>query len=73
MANNKDRDELEKVAPTPGDDHREAHSLEDAVDSRGTLEGYFAMNNIRDEEERQALELEAKQKKTQQKQDDSGE
>ena len=40
-----------------------ARSLEDAVDSHETLEGYFAMNNIRDPEMKKALALEEATKK----------
>ena len=40
-----------------------AGSLEDAVDSHGSLEGYFAMNNVRDPETKKALELEREAKK----------
>ncbi len=46
----------------PHQAEHEARSLEDAVDSNATLEGYFAMNNVRDGEEREALELEKKPK-----------
>jgi hypothetical protein len=63
MATEDEREKLEKMAPSPGEEEQEAHSLEDAVDSHGTLEGYFAMNNIRDDIEAEALELEKQGKR----------
>jgi hypothetical protein len=62
MPTQKDHDEPENLVESPHQAEHEARSLEDAVDSNATLEGYFAMNNIRDEEERKALELEKKPK-----------
>ena len=63
MQNQKDHDKPENLVESPHQEEREARSLEDAVDSHGTLEGYFAMNNIRDDEEREAMALEEKGKK----------
>ena len=69
MENQKDHDKPENLVQSPHQEEHEARSLEDAVDSNGTLEGYFAMNNIRDDEEREALALEEKQKKEDPKED----
>ena len=63
METQKDHDKPENLVESPGQEEKEAHSLEDAVDSHGTLEGYFAMNNIRDDEEQEALALEEKGKR----------
>ena len=63
MQNQKDHDKPENLVESPHQEEREARSLEDAVDSHGTLEGYFAMNNIRDDGEREAMALEEKGKK----------
>jgi hypothetical protein len=62
MPNQEEHDKPENVVQSPGQEEREARSLEDAVDSNGTLEGFYAMNNIRDEEEREALDLEKKKR-----------
>jgi len=61
MQGQKEHDKPENLVESPHQAEHEARSLEDAVDSHATLEGYFAMNNIRDDEEREALELEKKQ------------
>ncbi|MBV8867660.1 MAG: hypothetical protein JO210_19835 [Acidobacteriaceae bacterium] len=61
MQGQKEHDKPENLVERPHQAEHEARSLEDAVDSNATLEGYFAMNNIRDDEEREALELEKKQ------------
>ena len=62
MPKQEDHDKPENLVESSGQEEQEARSLEDAVDSHGTLEGYYAMNNIRDEEEREALELEKKKR-----------
>jgi hypothetical protein len=71
MASQKEHDKPENLVESPHQAEHEARSLEDAVDSQGTLEGYFAMNNIRDEEEQEALALEEKQKRERAKNDQS--
>ena len=63
MPDQKEHEKPENLVESPHQEEQEARSLEDAVDSRGTLEGYYAMNNIRDEEEREALALEEKAKR----------
>lgn len=60
MPNQEEHDRPENLVEQPHQAEHEARSLEDAVDSNGTLEGYFAMNNIRDPEQREAMELEKK-------------
>ena len=61
MQGQKEHDKPENLVESPHQAEHEARSLEDAVDSNATLEGFFAMNNIRDDEEREAMELEEKQ------------
>ena len=63
MPSQKDHDKPENLVESPHQAEHEARSLEDAVDSNATLEGYFAMNNVRDDEQREALELEEKSNK----------
>ena len=58
MPNQEEHEKPENLVESPHQAEHEARSLEDAVDSNATLEGYFAMNNIRDDVEREALELE---------------
>ena len=56
----------EDLVEAPGEAERAARSLEDAVDSHATLDGYYAMNNARpeqaspgaEEDERQAEDRE---------------
>jgi hypothetical protein len=57
-----EHDEPENLVESPGEAERAARSLEDEVDSNATLEGYFAMNNVRDPEVQEALDLEKKKK-----------
>lgn len=63
MPNQKEHDKAENLVESPHQAEHEARSLDDAVASNETLEGYFAMNNIRDGEELKALALEEKGKK----------
>jgi len=60
MSGQKEHDKPENLVESPHQAEREARTLEDEVDSNATLEGYFAMNNVRDGEEKQALALEEK-------------
>ncbi len=60
MSGQKEHDKPENLVESPHQAEHEAHTLEDEVDSNATLEGYFAMNNIRDGEEKEALALEEK-------------
>ncbi|HEY7209687.1 MAG TPA: hypothetical protein VH477_05390 [Bryobacteraceae bacterium] len=66
MPEPKEHEKPENLVESPHQEEQAARSLEDAVDSHGTLEGYYAMNNIRDEEEREALALEKKAKRAEQ-------
>ena len=61
MENQKDHDKPENLVESPHQAEKEARSLEDAVDSDHSLEGYFAMNNVRDGEELEAEKLKKEQ------------
>lgn len=56
MSSHKEHDKSENQVESPKEAEHSARSLEDAVDSNATLEGYYAMNNTRPSEE---LEKEA--------------
>ncbi|HEX4169392.1 MAG TPA: hypothetical protein VHZ55_28355 [Bryobacteraceae bacterium] len=71
MKNQKDHDKPENLVESPHQEETEARSLEDAVDSHQSLEGYFAMNNIRDEEEVEAEKLKQQQDSERAKQQSS--
>jgi hypothetical protein len=59
MPAQEEHDKPENLVESPNQAEHEARTLEDAVDSNATLEGYFAMNNIKpDKEEREELERE---------------
>lgn len=59
MPNPEEHDKPENLVESPGEAERSARSLEDEVDSHHTLEGYFALNNIKDREEIERLKKEA--------------
>lgn len=59
MPTQEEHDKPENLVEAPGEAERSARSLEDAVDSHGTLDGYFAMNNIKDPKEIERLKKEA--------------
>ena len=62
MPGQEEHDKPENLVESPDEAEHSARSLEDAVDSNATLEGYFAMNNIRDGEELEAEALEKKKR-----------
>ena len=45
MSDQKEFERLKNMVPTDAEERNAARSLEDAVDSRHTLEGFEAMNN----------------------------
>lgn len=45
MPKQEEHERPEDMVESPGLEEQAARSLEDAVDSHGTLEGYYAMNN----------------------------
>ena len=65
MESQKDHDKPENLVENPHQAEHEARSLEDMVDSNNSLEGYFAMNNVRDGEEKEAEKLREEQVKRQ--------
>lgn len=62
MPRQEEHDKPENLVESPHQAEHESRSLEDTVDSNQTLEGFFAMNNIRDGEEQRALDLEKEKK-----------
>jgi len=59
MPEQEEHDKPENLVEQPHQAEHEARTLEDAVDSNATLEGYFAMNDIKpDKEEQEELERE---------------
>lgn len=56
MPSQEEHDKPENLVESPGKKTQTAHSLREAADSNATLEGYFAMNNVRNPEQ---LEKEA--------------
>ena len=56
MPTQEEHDKPENLVESPHEAEHSAHSLEDAVDSNATLQGFYAMNNLRPSEE---LEKEA--------------
>ena len=61
MPTQEEHDQPENLVEAPGEAERSARSLEDALDSHATLDGYFAMNNIKDPNEIERLKREAQQ------------
>ncbi len=51
MPTQEEHDKPENLVESPHEAEHSAHSLEDAVDSNATLQGYYAMNNIKPPEE----------------------
>lgn len=58
MPPQEEHERIEDMVEEPGEAEQAARSLEDAVDSHGTLDGYYAMNNIKPSPE---LEKEARE------------
>ena len=56
MPSQEEHDKPENLVESPHEAEHSAHSLEDAVDSNASLQGFYAMNNLRPSEE---LEKEA--------------
>ncbi len=58
MPTQEEHDKPENLVEAPGEAEEAARSLQDAADSHGTLEGFYAINNIKPSEEleKEALE-----------------
>ena len=56
MPSQEEHDKPENLVESPHKTQHSAHSLQEAVDSNATLQGFYAMNNVKDAEE---LEREA--------------
>ena len=61
MQGQKEHDKPENLVESPHQEVKEARTLPDEVSSHNSLEGFFAMNNVRDGEEKKAVELEEEQ------------
>ncbi len=60
MPNQDDHEKPEDMVESPGEAEQAARSLQDAASSHATLQGYFAVNDVKDAEE---LEKEAEAKR----------
>jgi hypothetical protein len=60
MPRQEEHEKPENLVESPGEAEQAARSLQDAADSHGTLQGFYAVNDIKDSEE---LEQEAKQER----------
>ena len=51
MPRQEEHEKPENLVESPGEAEQAARSLQDAADSHGTLEGYFAVNDVKDSKE----------------------
>ena len=58
MPRQEEHEKPENLVESPGEAEQAARSLQDAVDSHGTLQGFYAVNDVKDSEE---LEREARE------------
>jgi len=58
MPPQEEHEKIENLVESPHQGEHSARSLEDAVDSHATLDGYYAMNNVKPSQE---LEQEARE------------
>lgn len=58
MPPQEEHEKIENLVESPHQREHSARSLEDAVDSHATLDGYYAMNNVKPSQE---LEKEARE------------
>jgi hypothetical protein len=58
MPRQEEHEKPENLVESPGEAEEAARSLQDAADSHGTLQGFYAVNDVKDSE---ALEEEAKE------------
>lgn len=63
MPKQEEHEKPENLVEAPGEAERAARSLEDAADSHGTLEGYYAMNNAKPPREGAPEKTEEKKEK----------
>ena len=57
MQGQKEHDKPKNLVESPHQEEKEARSLPDEVSSHNSLEGFFAMNNIHDDEAKRAAQL----------------
>lgn len=58
MPRQEEHEKPENLVESPGEAEQAARSLQDAADSHGTLQGFYAVNDVKNSEE---LEKEAKE------------
>lgn len=58
MPRQEEHEKPENLVESPGEAEQAARSLQDAADSHGTLQGFYAVNDVKNSEE---LEEEAKE------------
>ena len=63
MPGQEEHDKPENLVDAPHQAEHSARSLEDEVDSNATLEGYFAMNQVKDPKYIEELKKEAGKEK----------
>lgn len=63
MPRQEEHDKPENLVEAPQEAEHSARSLEDAVDSNATLEGYYAMNEFKSPEQKENEADEAKENK----------
>lgn len=63
MPRQEEHDKPENLVETPHEGEHSARSLEDAVDSNATLQGYYAMNEFKSPEQKENEADEAEQNK----------
>ncbi len=51
MPAQEEHEKPENLVEAPGEAERAARSLQDAADSNATLQGYYAMNDVKDPQE----------------------
>lgn len=51
MPAQEEHEKPENLVEAPGEAEQAARSLQDAADSHATLQGYYAMNDVKDSEE----------------------
>jgi hypothetical protein len=66
MPDQSEHEKPENLVEAPGEAEQAARTLQDAVDSHQSLEGYYAMNNVRNPEQLEQ-EAEADREKAEQR------
>ncbi len=59
MPRQEEHEKPENLVESPGEAEQAARSLQEAADSHATLQGFYAINDVKDPEELEELEKEA--------------